>query len=1121
MNRIFRHILPSLLCFFISIPLFGQITEVTGMIKDETGEPLIGCAVVVVETGQGETSNVDGFYRIAVTKGQHLSFSYIGMKTQTIEVTKTQIDVILQEDAQVLDQVVITGYQKVKSRVYTGSATSVKLDEIKLDGVSDISRMLEGRVPGLSIQNISGSFGAAPRINIRGGASIIGNVQPLWVIDGAVYEDLIPLSLDQLASGDAVTLISSAVAGLNPSDIQDIQVLKDASATSIYGARALNGVIVVTTKSGKRNSPNRIDYSTEYSIRLKPSYKDFDLLNSQETMSILMEMRNKGHFGLKESLYGRRAGVFHQLYKSLSSIDPNTGNFILNNNEIAQKEFLRQREYANTDWFGHLFTLQPTANHNISFSSGSDKVATRASVGYFHDTGWTIADAVKRITGNVKSSFFFNDKFSATVMAQGNIRSQKAPGTIPQKKNPTLGSFERDFDINPFAYALGTSRTLRPRNENGQLEYYRNNWAPFNILNEYENNLMNIQVLDLKLQGEAEYKINKYLEAKGLFSVRSANTNIEHEIHENSNIIQAFRANETPDVAKENIFLLKDRNNQLLQPKVPLTNGGAYYKTGTKLISYLARVALDYNRTFGKHDIKSFAFTEIRATNRQNDAFEGYGIQYDRGNQIFSNPLIFEKLIEGGNNYFNLTKMYDRGITFSWANTYGYEGKYIFNSILNYEGSNAAGNSNRARWLPTWNIGGKWNIDSEEFMPKSTLLSKLSVRASYGLTAKMNEQALSANAVFQNQIIHRLNLEDRENALKIYNLENRDLTWEKMYELNIGIDFGLFNNRISSTIDFYRRSAFDLIDLIRTSGIGGEYYKYANFGDMRTLGTEFSLHTKNIETEDFKWSSSLTLSYMNQKITRLLNNPNTFDMVAGRGRGNIKGYPKGSLFSFNYQGLTSEGLPYFNFGRYPLNNDPYAASTGADFVDAQYSKSYLLYHGPIEPNFIGGLSNTFKYKDWEFSFFITTQAGNSIRLNPTYDPAFGDLNVFSKNYYDRWLVAGDELLTNVPVIPSTDLIRKIGRENIERAYNTYNYSQDRVADGSFIRMKNISLTYQLPSTRLKTLAIHSASIKVNVTNPFLIYSDAKLNGQDPEYYKSGGVSLPTPKQYTISLNISF
>ena len=385
----------------------------------------------------------------------------------------------------------------------------------------------------------------------------------------------------------------------------------------------------------------------------------------------------------------------------------------------------------------------------------------------------------------------------------------------------------------------------------------------------------------------------------------------------------------------------------------------------------------------------------------------------------------------------------------------------------------------------------------------------------------MNEEAINANAVYQSGIVNRYHFNNRENKLNIKHLENRDLTWEKMYELNLGVELGMFNNRISATLDLYQRNTFDLIDLVRTSGVGGQYYKYANFGDMRTRGIELGLHTKNIVADRFSWTTSLTLSAMHQEITRLLNTPNAFDMVAGRGRGNIVGYPKGSLFSYNFQGLDGNGLPTFNFGRYPSSQNAYAKNAGADFLDTQYAKSYLIYHGPIEPQVLGGLNNTFKLGAWELSFFLTMQAGNKIRLNPTFDPDFADLNVFSKEYYNRWLNPGDERHTDVPTLPSQELIAKVGKENIEKAYNTYNFSQNRVADGSFVRMKNISLGYTCTPALLKKLHLHAASLRLNVTNPFLIYADSKLKGQDPEYYRTGGVSLPTPRQFTATLNLGF
>ncbi len=1123
----YRHInikkaLTTFSLLFMLLTMMAQTDEtVTGTICNEQGEPLIGAYVHVVETKAKAVTDVDGRFTVKAAVGQTLQASYIGMLTQQVKIGKRPLNIVLKDDSRQVDEVVVTGYQNIRNRVYTGAATSVKMDDIKLEGIADVSRMLEGRVPGLSIQNVSGTFGSAPRINIRGGASIIGNVQPLWVIDGAVYEDLVHLSLDQLASGDAVTLISSAVSGLNPSDIQDIQVLKDASATSVYGARALNGVIVITTKSGRRESPLRVSYSTENTVRLKPRYGDFDLLNSQETMSIYQEMYDKGYFGISNSLYGRRSGIYYQLYKDISTINPATGTYYLPNTPEARADFLRKREYANTNWFDLLFTMKPITNHMITLSGGGKNTATYASIGFYHDGGWTVADKVNRLTANVKNTFYINDKFTATLSAQGNIRSQKAPGTLPQRKNNTLGVFERDFDINPFSYALGTSRTLRPYNEDGSLEYYRNNWAPFNIFNEYANNKMNIDVLDFKIQGEATYRLNDDIALKALLSTRQAYTSTTHEIHEGSNVVKAFRANENPFVAQQNIYLVHDKDNPLLQPKVGLTHGGLLNKTEASLKSLLARIAFDFDKRIGQHDLKAFAFTEVRSADRTVNPFQGYGIQYDRGNQVYTNPLIFEKLANEGTNYFNYHKRNDRGVTFSVNGTYGYAGKYVFNAVFNCEGSNTSGKGARALWLPTWNVGAKWNIDQEAFMKEYRTISRLALRASYGLTAKMNEEAINANAIYKSGIVNRHYFNDRENKLDILHLENRDLTWEKMYELNIGLELGLFNNRISTTLDVYQRNTFDLIDLVRTSGVGGQYYKYANFGDMRTRGMELGVHTKNIVTDSFSWSTSLTLSAMDQEITRLLNAPNAFDMVAGRGRGNIVGYPRGSLFSFNFQGLNNNGLPTFNFGRYPASQGELTNIAGADFLDAQYAKSYLLYHGPIEPRVIGGFSNTLKYKGWELSFFLTMQAGNKIRLNPTFDPEFGDLNVFSKSYYNRWLNPGDEFKTNVPVLPSQELIAKVGKENIERAYNTYNYSQQMVADGSFVRMKNISLAYDIPENFLKKVRLRSMNLRLNVTNPFLIYADKKLKGQDPEYYKSGGVSLPTPKQYTVTLNIGF
>ena len=1097
----------------------------SGIVRDADGVALQGAHLQVVGTKFRALTDADGRFHLRLGKmgGKvTLLVSHLGMQTQRITLNGEQTrDIVLKPDNRSLDEVVVTGYQKVRNRIYTGAASAVKMQDIRLEGVADVSKMLEGRVAGLNLQTISGTFGAAPRINIRGGASILGNVQPLWVIDGAVYEDLVHLSLDQLASGDAVTLIGSAIAGLNPADIQDIQVLKDASATSVYGARALNGVIVVTTKQGQRETPLKVNYSTENSVRLRPNYGQYDLLNSQETMALYQEMEEKGYFDANSSRYGRRSGIFGQWYDAVGTYDVARGSFLQPNTPEARAAFLQRGEMANTDWFRQLFTLSPTTQHSISLSGGGKNTATYVSVGFYHDGGWTLPEKVNRLTAHLKNTFYISPKLTATLTAQGSLRGQAAPGTLPQRKNHAQGVFERDFDINPFSYALGTSRTLSPYNPDGTLSFYRNNWAPFNILHEYANNKMEIDVVDFKLQAEADYKLREDLAVKALVSARQAHTSTSHRVDAQSNLMAAMRANETPEVARENIYLVRDKDHPELLPQVGVPQGGLLNQNEAALHSWLARIAVDYEKSFGQHDVKGFAFAEARHALRTSTPFSGYGIQYDRGNQVYHTPLMFQKLADEGESYFSLREQIDRGVTFSLNGTYGFAGKYVVNGVLNYESANTSGQRNGTLWLPTWNIGAKWNVDREEFLRAYPTISKLALRLSYGLTAKMNEAAVNASAVYRNALTPRQHLADRENQLDILHLENRDLTWEKMVEWNAGLELGLWDNRISATLDFYARNSYDLIDLVATSGVGGQYYKYANFGDMRTQGVELGLHTVNVKTSDFKWSTSLTFSAMHQEVTRLLNAPTAFDMVAGRGRGNIVGFPRGSLFSFNYDGLDINGLPTFNFGRYPTNSGEYSHIAGADFSDTQYNKTYLRYHGPIEPQITGGLSNTLSWKQWELSVFFTMQAGNKIRLNPTFDPSFADLNVFSTRYRDRWLNPGDELRTDVPVLPSQALIEQVGRENIERAYNTYNYSQEMVADGSFVRLKNVALAYRLSESVTKKLSFSSATVRLNVTNPLLIYADPRLHGQDPEYYRSGGVALPTPRQVTLSLSLGF
>lgn len=273
---------------------FAQKLTVKGTVFDETGESIIGATVR--EKGvpsNGAQTDIDGHFTLTVNQGATLIFSYVGYKTKEVK-AKAELTIKLEPDAQLLEGVTVeTGYSKIDRRLFTGSAAKVDAKDALVDGNTDVSKMLQGKVAGVQVQNVSGTFGAAPKIRVRGASSIYGNSKPLWVVDGVVLEDVVNVSADDLATGNANTLLASAVAGLNANDIESFQILKDASATALYGARAMNGVIVITTKSGGSGRTN-VAYSGEFTLRQRPRYSDYNVINSADQMDIFLEMYDKG-----------------------------------------------------------------------------------------------------------------------------------------------------------------------------------------------------------------------------------------------------------------------------------------------------------------------------------------------------------------------------------------------------------------------------------------------------------------------------------------------------------------------------------------------------------------------------------------------------------------------------------------------------------------------------------------------------------------------------------------------------------------------------------------------------------------------------------------------------------
>ena len=1078
----------------------AQTQTVEGVvISEEDNEPVIGASVLVKGTSIGASTDIEGKFSISriPASAKTLQVFYIGMETQEVPI-KPHVKIILKSDAQILDEVVVTGMTQVDKRLFTGASTKLGGDNVKLDGLPDPSRALEGRAAGVSVQNVSGTFGAAPKIRVRGATSIYGSSKPLWVVDGVIMEDVVEVDADALSSGDATTLISSAIAGLNADDIESFQILKDGSATSIYGARAMAGVIVVTTKRGKAGV-SRLSYTGEFTTRLVPSYREFNIMNSQDQMGIYREMQQKGWLNLADIANASESGVYGKMYQLI-----NDGELL--NTAVERNKFLRQYERMNTDWFSELFSYNLMQTHAVSISSGTEKSNYYASISALLDPGWTKQSKVNRYTANLNATYNILDNLSLNIITNGSYRKQKAPGTLSQDVDVVSGEVRRDFDINPYAYALNTSRVLNPN------EFYTRNYADFNILHELENNYIDLHLADLKFQADLKFKPMKGMELGVLGAIKYQSTSQEHNITDESNQAAAYRAMPTTAIRDSNPFLYTDPDNPFAIPITVLPQGGIYQRTDYRMRASDFRASASYNTVINNdHIINTFVGSEINTVDRDRTWFRGWGLQYSMGEIPFYAYEVFKKGKEEGTDYYTIDRQKSRKAAFFTNLTYSYQGKYTLNGTLRYEGTNDLGKSRSARWLPTWNVSAAWNMHEENFFKEwEPTLSHLTLKGSYSLTADRGPRwVTNSRAVIKSYTPWRPSSSVSESGLTIQSLENSSLTYEKKHELNLGFDAGFLNNRINLVFDWYRRNNYDLIGIVNTQGLGGEITKYGNVASMRSRGSEFTISTKNIQTPEFSWTTDFTFSHSKNTVTELDNKVRAIDLVTSSGFA-MEGYPVRSLFSYDFKGLNDEGLPTF------INEEGNLVTSDINFQERE-NLDHLVFSGSIDPKQQGGLGNTFGYKNFKLNLFITYSWGNVVRLDPAFKNKYTDLTSMLKEYKNRWVVPGDEKYTNIPVIASKRQNRN--DRYLSRAYNAYNFSTARVAKGDFIRMKEISLSYDFNKELIRKWNLSNLSLKLQATNLFLIYADKKLNGQDPEFFNAGGVATPVPKQFTLTLRL--
>ncbi|OMP30162.1 SusC/RagA family TonB-linked outer membrane protein [Mangrovimonas sp. DI 80] len=1105
--------------------------EISGTVIDGANSmPIPGANVLVKNSRLGAVTDFDGNFKIKVPSSPvTLIFSYLGYATKEIEFTESKENVVIKLEPEILDleEVVITGYQVIDKRELTSSIASIEEEELNISGAISVEKMLEGKATGMSVSNLSSTPGAAAKIRIRGGSTFTGNQSPLWVVDGVIYEDPVPLSADQINSFDNINIIGNALTGINPSDIAKLDILKDASATAIYGTRAANGVIVITTKRGKQGTPT-LTYSGNYSIVQAPRYSDFNLMNSKERIDVSREMseRNLGY----SSTYDNVDRLGYE--GALMNLWDGTYNFQEFQNQVNYLETL------NSDWFDELYSNAITQRHSISASGGGENVRYYFSLGYDDQEGTEKNVDLNRITARSNLDIDLRDNVVLGLRLSGAI--QKA------KYNHT--------SFNAFDEAYYTSRTIPIYDEDGNYFYqskrilsdsYGVEYANYNVLSEMDNSERNITNKSLDIVASLRWDILKNLRFNSQVSYRNTTNLTEQWITEDTYYIAGLRTYD----AFEN--LIEDRVN--LSSLAPF--GGVYSGGMVSQDSYSITNQLNYNFSLAdKHSFNINLGQEARSVNYWGaTGFTVPGYNHYQGRGFVALPRVSVTPNEDGTYSILDYGSYDYDAMINWLTSTGsnsvypsitdrvqnnlsvfgilnyvYDRRYVLNFNARSDGSNTFGQYERYKFKPTWSASARWNIHNEKFMENSYGIDELALRASYGVRGTMPNATpylIISNYGKNNAIYYP------ENTASLSQFPNANLRWEKTSTTNIGLNYSLLEGKISGAIDYAYSKSTDLLQNRPVSLVNGSSVQTYNSGSKDVNSFEFAIRTINLKLKDLQWSTNFNFSYDRDRVL------SGFEEGAQSGgltvrdylAGNIyrAGFPTNGFFSYQFDGLTEEGLPTFKH------------LVEENMTAEEQLEAALVYEGSRTPQFYGGFGTQIRAGNFTLSANFTYKLGYKTRLLGLYN---GNQNLplpyenMHADFNDRWRQPGDEAITNIPGISNhnqtftsnftadgygTVYVTNYGKVVPEgtNSWWMYDNSDARVVKADHIRFQSLTLSYNVPDRLFTGSGIKHLNLSVQGSNLSYFAFDKDLRGQDPE--QVSGIGLPTLPTYSLSLNMSF
>lgn len=1099
-----RHVFILLLSFAgVLTSAFAASRQVQGVvISSEDNMPLIGASVYIKAedlskdgnspTITGVITDIDGKFNISVPEGvTRLFCSYVGHEVQELKLVpgKDQYEITLFPSAQMLDAVVVTGYQTVERRKLTAAVGKLNISDETIGAVKSIDQALAGQIAGLSVTSTSGAPGAPAKIRIRGTSSLNGTQDPLWVLDGIPLEGTdVPQSN---VLNDVSNIQQSSIAGLNPADIENITVLKDAAATAIYGARAANGVIVITTKKGKVGKPV-INFSSKFTYMPTLSTNRLNMLNSQEKVDLELELL-RSNFA-----YGDNKGGVSKIISGYGLTDAyKKGGWGALTPE-AQTDISRLRN-TETDWGDILFRDAFNQEYSLSLSGGNERVTYYTSIGYYQENGNVKGVGLDRLNIVAKTSYKVNRMLKFGVSLFVNRRNNKTYLT------DTYGL------VNPVYYSRKANPYYQPFDVNGNYVYdfdVQNNSDTdlgFNIFEERKNTSNEETINALSSIFDAELRFNDKLKFTTQLGLQLDKASKEQIADKESFSMRIIRKNSKywDSASQSNKYFIPD--------------GGVHkaYENTNSQITWKAMG--EYQDSFNDiHELEVMVGTELRKTWYETLFSAGYG--FDR-QTLTTKPVVFPD--EDRARQFPLhQKTYKENAYVSFFSTASYSlmNRYTFGGSIRFDGSDLFGVDKKYRYLPLYSVSGLWRLSNEPFMQGTRKwMDNLAFRVSYGIQGNIDKN--TSPFLLGKYIVDNILPGGSEHMIDINSAPNKKLRWEKTQSVNVGLDFSVLNQALNLSVDYYYRKGTDLIGKQMLPLETGFVSTNINWASMVNKGVEVSLSTRNVATKNFSWYTNLNFAYNNNKVLReAIPEAQT---IPGR-----EGYPVDAIFAIKTAGLDEEGYPLFYDKEgekvtlkelYRLQ-DPFGLgfTVNSDVTPAE-ERSFYSYIGSQDTPYTGGLINTFSYKNWELTANLSFNLGGYVRTTPSYNFINFDRgqNVNS-DILDRWTPENTD--GRLPALITSE----------KRADEYYWYDQKSeiyknldiwVKKLNYFRLQNLRLGYRLPEKMTKSLGMGSASVAIEGRN-LLVFGSSYKNFLDPESMYNP-YAPPIPKSITFSLNLNF